>query len=58
MTDHQTTVRERQHFAFLRRLAQSAGPIKHEGKIVGKWQTVAAECQVAHDKIMEHLNGR
>jgi len=45
-----------QHFIFLKRIAQSAGPVRCQGKIVGKWQTVAHECQAAHDKIMEFLN--
>jgi len=56
-TDRALLAKTAEHFAFLKRIAESSGPIKCQGKIVGKWQTVANECQAAHDQIMEHLNG-
>lgn len=56
-TDRELLEQCAQHYAFLKRLAESSGPIRSEGKIVSKWQTVAHECQTAHDTVMEHLNG-
>jgi len=54
--DRQLLIKAAEHFAFLKRLAEAGGPIRSEGKIVSVWQTVATECQIAHDKIMEHVN--
>lgn len=56
-TDRELLERCAQHYAFLKRLAESGGPIRSAGKVVSKWQTVAQECKIAHDKVMEHLNG-
>lgn len=55
-TDRAMLEKAADHFVLLKRLASSPGPIRNNGKIVSKWQTVAMECQAAHDKLMEHLN--
>lgn len=56
MSDRDMLEMVAEHLVLLKRLASSPGPIRNNGKIVGKWQTVALECQAGHDKLMEHLN--
>jgi hypothetical protein len=44
-----------EHFIFLKRLAESPGPIRCNGKPAKKWEVIAFECQEASDKIVAHM---
>lgn len=44
------------HFVFLKRVAQSPGPLKNsEGKIESKYKVIASECDAASVRIQTYL---
>lgn len=56
MTDKQMLEQCLAHFGLLKAFAEAAGPIRHNGKLIGKARVISLEAQAAIDGLTTYLS--